>query len=287
MGKKIFSIIFVFVFLICIGVIDYPFIVRLYNKQVQGQVVTEYDENTDYISDSKIEEELTKARNYNELLAANNTYAIEDGFTNRETNNQAYENILNVGGNGVMAVIEIPAIEAILPIYHGTSEESLQRGTAHLEGSSFPVGGENTHACISAHRGLPSKEMFTKLDLVSVHDVFYIRVLNQTLAYQVYDIETVTPDQIQSLKIEEGKDRVTLITCTPYGINSHRLYVHGERIPYEESLQKIEKENLWQTLLHLFQNYWWIVVNALLLLWMIILLYRFNRKGNGCEKKKR
>lgn len=287
MGKKIFSIIFVFVFLICIGVIDYPFIVRLYNKQVQGQVVTEYDENTDYISDSKIEEELTKARNYNELLAANNTYAIEDGFTNRETNNQAYENILNVGGNGVMAVIEIPAIEAILPIYHGTSEESLQKGAAHLEGSSFPVGGENTHACISAHRGLPSKEMFTKLDLVSVHDVFYIRVLNQTLAYQVYDIETVTPDQIQSLKIEEGKDRVTLITCTPYGINSHRLYVHGERIPYEESLQKIEKENLWQTLLHLFQNYWWIVVNALLLLWMIILLYRFNRKENGCEKKKR
>ena len=183
MGKKIFSIIFVFVFLICIGVIDYPFIVRLYNKQVQGQVVTEYDENTDYISDSKIEEELTKARNYNELLAANNTYAIEDGFTNRETNNQAYENILNVGGNGVMAVIEIPAIEAILPIYHGTSEESLQKGAAHLEGSSFPVGGENTHACISAHRGLPSKEMFTKLDLVSVHDVFYIRVLNQTLAY--------------------------------------------------------------------------------------------------------
>lgn len=286
MGKKIFSVIFVFVFVICIGVIDYPFVVRLYNKHVQGLVVTEYDENTDNISDSKIEEELMKANSYNELLSANNTHAIEDAFTSKETDNQTYENILNIGGNGVMAVIEIPEIEAILPIYHGTTEESLQRGAAHLEGSSFPVGGENTHACISAHRGLPSKEMFTKLDLVSVHDVFYIRVLNQTLAYEVYDIETVTPDQIQSLRIEEGKDRVTLITCTPYGINSHRLYVHGERIPYEESLQIIEKDNLWQRLLHLFQNYWWILVNILLLFWMVILLYRFNRKGNDCEKKK-
>lgn len=286
MNKKVISIIFVFVFLLFVGIIDYPFVVRLYNKHVQGKVVIEYDENADYISEEGIQEELSKARNYNASLAMGSTCAIEDAFTKTEENNQVYESILNIGDEGMMAVIEIPKIEVVLPVYHGTSEDTLQKGAGHLEGSSFPVGGASTHACISAHRGLPAKEMFTKLDLLTVGDVFYIRVLDQIFAYKVYDIETVTPDQIQSLEIEEGKDRVTLITCTPYGINTHRLYVHGERILYEEGLQKTENESGRNRLMVLFINNWWIIVNVVLLLWMFILLYRFNRRGNDCEKKR-
>jgi len=185
-----------------------------------------------------------------------------------------YMSMLDVDKKGVMGVIEIPRINVTLPVYHGTSDQVLEEGAGHLEGSSLPVGGDTTHACIAAHRGLTTKKFFTDLDQIENGDIFLINVLGEKLAYQVYQTEVVTPDVIEPLKIERGKDLVTLITCTPYGVNTHRIYVHGSRIPYEEGLDQgagMDMKGFWK-------EYWWVVLTFILLAWMSGLLYWFNKK---------
>lgn len=263
---------------------DYPFVSRLYNEKVQGNVAVSYEQNSDSLEDAARKQVLEEARSYNAGLAAREPAGLQDAFQDTVTGTTEYESLLNTDENGVMAIVEIPSIDVSLPVYHGTSEEVLQKGAGHLEGSSLPIGGESTHTCLSAHRGLPDKKLFTNLDLLKEGDVFYIRVLGDTLAYEIYEIETVTPDQTQSLDIRQGEDLATLITCTPYGINTHRLYVHGKRIDYTEEKEQQQKqeairENFWKL-------YWWIPVTILLLFWMTgLIIWQLREKKTEEERK--
>ena len=153
---------------------------------------------------------------------------------------QDYDDQLNIAGNGIMGYVEIPKISVNLPIYHGTENDSLERGIGHLLGSSLPVGGGSTHTILSGHSGMASQKMFTDLGQLVIGDVFYLHVLNEALAYQVSEINTVLPHDTSLLGIIPGEDLCTLVTCTPYGINSHRLLVRGSRIPYEEAEEKVQ-----------------------------------------------
>lgn len=271
MHKTIRLALFSLAFLTCLGIMDYPFLSRLYNEGVQGTVAVNYETSSEEMEKEKRSQMLLEAQVYNARLAAREPAGLADAFADTVAESKEYEMLLNVEENGVMAVVEIPSIHVTLPVYHGTSEQALQQGAGHLEGSSLPVGGESTHTCLSAHRGLPNKKLFTNLDLLKEGEVFYIRVLNETLAYQVYEIQTVTPDQTEALNICAGEDLATLITCTPYGINTHRLYVHGMRIPYEEAQETLSEASGMVTA-HFWELYWWIPVTVMLLLWLAILL---------------
>ena len=184
---------------------------------------------------------------------------------------------LNIAGDEMMGTVEIPKINIELPIYHTTDETVLERAAGHLEGSSLPVGGESTHAVISAHRGLPSASLFTDLDQLEEGDHFLLHVLDDTLAYEVDKISVVEPEETQDLAVEEGEDLVTLLTCTPYGVNSHRLLVRGHRVPYEPEAIADEQPPLFGTSLH--TNYLlWVLVGLLITGGFIAGLYFYDKK---------
>ena len=202
-------------------------------------IIATYKDSINKIEYSALTEDLVKAEEYNNTLYNYNN--ILGNKTNLSIL-QEYKNILNIG-DGIMGSIEIPKISVNLPIYHGTSEEVLTQGAGHVEGSSLPIGGTNTRSLLSAHTGLPTSKLFTSLDELVVGDLFFIRIQNETLAYKVRDIKIIDPEDVESLKIEDGKDLVSLITCTPYGLNTHRLIVTGERVAYEvEEYSNIEKK---------------------------------------------
>lgn len=228
-------IMIVLLFLGGAGLVLYPVVSSWYMDRHQGQVVADYDEEAARLSQEQIDEELEKARRYNESLLGN--VVLTDPFDAEalEEQNTEYEDLLDIGGDGVMGSVEIPGQDIYLPIYHGTSAESLEKGAGHLKNSSLPVGGKGTHAVISGHTALPTAEMFNDLSEVEEGDVFYIHVLGQILAYEVDQIKIVLPEDISDLLINRNEDHVTLVTCTPYGINSHRLLVRGTRVPYEEA----------------------------------------------------
>ena len=230
----------------------YPSVSDYINSLSQAQVVENYTNQVEKMEDEEMERELEKARTYNENLART---VVIDPFTEEleQELEEGYLNVLNVDGQ--MGTIIIPKINVELPIYHGTSAEVLQKGIGHLQNTAVPVGGEGTHAVLSGHRGLPSAKLFSDLDEMEIGDMFYIQVLNETLAYQVDQILTVLPDQTEALQPVEGKDYVTLVTCTPYGVNTHRLLVRGIRTAFtpedqeeledhEETKDKTGKERL-------------------------------------------
>ena len=273
--KKVISVLIVLLFLFFIGIMDYPYVTRLINEGDQTQMVNEYYDVVKKMNKAQIDEEIKKAEEYNKSLQNGiSKQAFSDSFDVKDTGNNQYNNLLDVTKNGVMATIEIPKIKVNLPIYHTTNEYSLENGVGHLEGSSLPVGGENTHTCLSAHRGLPSETLFTDLDQITVGDKFFITVYEKKLAYEVYDIETVSPEETSGLKIQENKDLATLITCTPYGVNSHRIYVHGQNVPYEDG----DNSDKTYDLLELLKNWWWVLATILLLVWLVFLLRHFNKK---------
>ena len=175
-----------------------------------------------------------------------------------------------------MGYIEIPKIKALLPIYHGTTEEVLQSGVGHLESTSLPVGGESTHAVLSGHRGLTTARLFTDLDQMEEGDVFYIKVLHETLAYQVDQILTVLPSETEALAVTAGADQVTLVTCTPYMINTHRLLVRGERIPYEEAVEVAEELEI-KPQMPLTQKLLIMGLAAVFLIWVVVTIIRIVR----------
>ncbi len=225
MRNRIFNFILVVLLVAGIGLLSYPTISNLWNQAHTSRAVAVYEDAIQEIDTAAIEEELEKARTYNEkLLAApdKDLFALE--------NAEEYESILNMNGNGVMGYVEIPSISTTLTIYHGTEESVLQIAAGHLEWTSLPIGGEGTHSVISGHTGLPSAKLFTDLDQLKEKDIFQIHILNEVLYYEVDQIEVVLPEEAGSLMPEEGQDYCTLITCTPYGINSHRLLVRGHRI---------------------------------------------------------
>ena len=221
----------------------YPFISNYLYERRQQDIITSYE--TQQKTDTETNEELENVKEYNKSLAAANVTVTDpfdpeglSGFGRRE-----YETLLNVNEEGMMGYLEIPVIDVRLGIYHGTGEKVLKNGVGHLKNTSLPIGGEGTHAVLSAHAGLPEKKLFTDLELMKEGDIFYIHVFGETLAYETDRITVIEPHNTEDLKIQEGKDYVTLVTCTPYGINSHRLLVRGKRIPFveKETDREIEK----------------------------------------------
>lgn len=234
------DIIRLLVLVVAFAVLLYPTVSSYVNEKNGSKVVSNYDAESVRLSNAEKEKMLADARAYNKEMLSN--IDLIDPFSQGETSVDArYENLLNVDGSGMMGYIRIPKIKVKLPIYHGTSESVLQAGIGHFWGTSLPVGGESTHTVLTGHRGLPTKTLFTNMDKLVEGDVFYIKVLDETLAYQVDQILTVLPEETEALSIVPGQDYVTLVTCTPYAINTHRLLVRGHRIPYEEAV-KIEKD---------------------------------------------
>ena len=231
------------VYLIGFSVLLYPTVSKYVNTLHGTSVVSDYQQQISHTTEDQENQMLEDARAYNKRLIS--SYGVEsasDPFApGIKKENQEYESLLNLRGDGMMGYIEIPKIKALLPIYHGTSEEVLQSGVGHMEDTSLPVGGESTHAVLSGHRGLTTARLFTDLDQMEEGDVFYIKVLHETLAYQVDQILTVLPSETEALQVTAGADQVTLVTCTPYMINTHRLLVRGERIPYEEAVEVAEE----------------------------------------------
>ena len=234
-------ILFLFL-LVGFGLLNYPFISQWVNRRSQSEVISEYGETADTLAEEEKEAILEAARTYNQNLAEKQS-GLTDGFSSAQAVDDEYERLLDPFGDGVMGYIEIPSIEVMLPIYHGTGAKALSEGAGHLFQSSLPVGGENTHTVISAHTGLASKAMFTDLDRLEAGDHFFIHVLDEVLAYEVNDIAVVEPEDTEKLKIVPGEDLATLVTCTPYGINSHRLLVQGLRVPYDPEEQALDPDD--------------------------------------------
>lgn len=233
------DIIRLLVLVVAFAVLLYPTVSSYVNEKNGSKVVSNYDAESVRLSNAEKEQMLADARAYNKEMLSN--IDLIDPFSQGETSiDERYESLLNMDGSGMMGYIRIPKIKVEIPIYHGTSESVLQAGVGHFWGTSLPVGGESTHTVLTGHRGLPTKTLFTNMDKLVEGDVFYIKVLDETLAYKVDQILTVLPEETEALSIVPGKDYATLVTCTPYAINTHRLLVRGHRIPYEEAV-KIEK----------------------------------------------
>ena len=235
MRQKLVYLAVSLLFLIGVGLVLYPVVSDWYIGRHQASVVASYDEEAARLSQEQIETELARAHAYNESLLGNVVLTDPFDAEGLAEQNTEYDDLLNINGDSVMGSIDIPRVDIYLPIYHTTDAEVLAKGAGHLKNSSLPVGGTGTHAIISGHTALPSAELFNNLSDVEKGDVFYIHVLNETLAYEVDQIKVVLPDNIEDLLIDRNEDYVTLVTCTPYGINSHRLLVRGRRIPYEEA----------------------------------------------------
>ena len=230
MKKKLTGVLLpALVFLVGFGVLLYPSLSDLWNQHRQEAMIDTYVETVARMSREDHSAAWEAARAYNAGLDV----SFHDAFTGEQPKSgDAYWSVLDPEGSGVMGYIEIPKISVRLPIYHGTGEDALQRGIGHLAGTSLPVGGSGTHCVLSGHRGLPTALLFTDLDQLAAGDRFYLHVLEETLAYQVDSVTVVEPTEVSDLLPDESGDYVTLLTCTPYGVNTHRLLVRGRRVPY-------------------------------------------------------
>lgn len=233
--KHISTIFIILIFLVGLGFISYPTVSNLWNQAHQSRAIATYSKQVEKLDDSENKKMLKAARKYNKSLLKKS-----DHWKLSKKDKKKYESLLDVSGTGIMGYIEVPKIDCSLPIYHGTDEGALQIAIGHLEGSSLPVGGKGTHCVLSGHRGLPSARLFTDLDQMEEGDIFILNILGRKLAYEVDQIKVVLPEEMSDLEIEEGKDLCTLVTCTPYGINTHRLLVRGHRTEYVE--KKVEEE---------------------------------------------
>lgn len=232
--NRITAILLVAVLLAGLSLLLYPLVSNYWNSIHQSQAIAAYMDDVSELDDSTYDALWEEAQGYNASLLEN-----ENRFFPDEEEQQQYEQLLRIsddGINGIIGYIEIPNIDVTLPIYHGTSEEILQVAIGHIEGSSLPVGGLSTHCVISGHRGLPSSRLFTDIDRLSEGDIFTLLVLDEALTYEVDQIRIVEPDDISLLEIKEGEDLCTLVTCTPYGVNSHRLLVRGHRVENQEAM---------------------------------------------------
>ena len=233
MKRKANKLIIGIIFLAGLSLLLYPFVANQWNNYRQKQLISSYEQTVsekDAAHEIDYDAELQKAEAYNEALLPS---ILPDSFAvaaASDKEDQSYMDALNIAGDEMMGIVEIPKIDIKLPIYHTTDEDVLKQAAGHLEGSSLPIGGKSTHAVISAHRGLPSASLFTDLDQLEVGDTFQITVLDRVLVYEVTQTDVVLPEELNGLTAESDKDQVTLVTCTPYGVNSHRLLIHGERV---------------------------------------------------------
>lgn len=237
--NTIIIICFIIVILLGAGAAAYPLIASINNEHTQSLVQTEYEEKLQQLDTSEIDAALAAAREYNKTIS---TVQIEN-IDKIKADLPPYEDLLNLANNGIMGYIEIPTINIDLPIYRGTTGAAMEKGAGHMEGTSLPVGGIGTHAVISAHSGMASAKLFTDLDKLKLGDMFFITVCNQKLAYEVDNIAVVEPTDIDLIRIDTQQDYVTLLTCTPYGVNTHRLLVRGHRVEMaEEAIAEVEEK---------------------------------------------
>lgn len=235
--SRLMTLLIVVVFVAGLSFLLYPTISNLWNQAHQSRAIATYTEQVEKLDDSSNKEMLKAARKYNKELLKK-----ADHWKLSKKDKKKYESLLDVSGTGIMGYIEIPKIDCSLPVYHGTDEGALQIAIGHLEGSSLPVGGKSSHCVLSGHRGLPSARLFTDLDQMEEGDTFILNILGHKLAYEVDQIKVVLPEEMSDLEIQEGKDLCTLVTCTPYGINTHRLLVRGHRVKYVETKVQEQKE---------------------------------------------
>lgn len=289
MKRKISTFLFGLLFLTGFGILIYPTVSDQWNTYRQNQLISSYETRVSDLTEEDFTEEWNKANAFNATLAQNDLYGDVFGEDGTDIKATEYWKILNVAGDGVMGYLSIPKINIKLAIYHGTADDVLQTGVGHLNGTKLPVGGESTHSVLAAHRGLPSARLFTDIDQMKKGDMFYIHVLDETLAYQVDDIlDMVDKDDRETLdkalQIQQGKDQVTLFTCTPYGVNSHRLLVRGTRVPYngEEEMETSAADSMLKSV----QNYYMLyLILGLSVTLLIILLMRFIFKVKDRKRK--
>ena len=238
--KKILTVVFVLIFLVGLSLLLYPSVSDYWNSFHQSRALAEYSSQVEELDKEAYDQMWAKAEAYNQTLLSD-----PDRFTMTEEEQAEYDDLLNVSDIGIMGSIEIPAIDCSLPIYHGTQESVLQVAVGYLEGSSLPTGGKGTHCVLTGHRGLPRARLFTDLDKLKKGDLFVLKVLDRTMTYEVDQILTVDPYDMSALEIDPEQDYCTLATCTPYGINTHRLLVRGHRVENQETSsdpQKTEEE---------------------------------------------
>ena len=252
----------IFVFIIGIALVCYPIISNFVASKNNAGLISTYDKQVDNLSSAEKKEMIKDAEQWNDKL-----YRQQKGIS--VDDNLDYLDILNIG-NGIIGSIEIPQIDVNLPIYHGTNDDVLNIGAGHVEDSSMPVGGINTHTVITGHSGLPSNKLFTRLDELKEKDIFYICVLDEILAYEIDTIETVLPENAD-YQIEDGKDLATLVTCTPYGINTHRLLVTGHRIQYDQGVKDTIRKSL--------PSSHELIIYTIPLLFIILGIIIFRKKG--------
>ncbi|MDY4668894.1 MAG: class C sortase [Oliverpabstia sp.] len=289
MKRKLSTILFGLMFLVGFGILIYPTVSDQWNTYRQNRLISSYETVVEDLTEEDFTAEWEKARQFNDTIKQNDLYSDVFGEDNGELENTDYWKILNIAKDGVMGYLSIPKINIKIAIYHGTGDEVLQTGIGHMNGTKLPIGGESTHSVLAAHRGLPSARLFTDIDQLRKGDMFYIHVLDETLAYQVNEIwDMVDKDDMDTLgeamKIDEGEDEVTLFTCTPYGVNSHRLLVQGTRVPYNG--EEEAETSVAETMLRTVQNYYMLyLLLGLSVTLLIILFMRFLFKRKDRESK--
>lgn len=289
MKRKIANVLFGLLFLIGFGILVYPTVSDQWNTYRQSRLISNYEAVVENLTEEDFSDEWQKAIAFDQALVRNDLYGDVFGEDDGELESTEYWKVLNVANDGVMGYLSIPKINVKHAIYHGTGDKVLQTGIGHLNGTKLPIGGEGTHSVLAAHRGLPSARLFTDLDQIKKGDMFYVHVLDEILAYQVDQIlDMVDKDDHETLEaalqIEEGKDQVTLFTCTPYGVNSHRLLVRGTRVPYngEEEAETSVAESMLKTV----QNYYMLyLILGLSITFLIILFMRFLFKAKDKKDK--
>ena len=285
MKRKILTVLAILLGLAGLGVLLYPSVSNWMEQAKQRRQIAAYQEAQAQMEQERRAALLAEADRYNQKLAELGISFDMLGEAEKEAlliDGKSYDELLLAEDSGVMGYLEIEKIKLKLPIYHGVSEEALEDGVGHLEGTSLPVGGETTHAVLFGHRGLPSAKLFTDLDQLEEGDHFLIHVLNETLCYEVDKISVVKPEETSSLAVEEGKDLVTLLTCTPYGVNTERLLVRGHRVPYVE--QKVADEKTPLSGISLHTNYLlWVIIGLVITTIFILMLYLKEKK---LQKKK-
>ncbi len=277
-------------FLLALGMTLYPVVSNYVNTKYASQIHTAYNEVMEQADEAALLEAKELAIAYNQAITpgtASEAYSQAALLAASED----YDRQLNVTGDGTMGFVEIPVIGVNLPIYHGTGNDSLERGVGHLLGSSLPVGGESTHAILTGHSGMATQKMFTDLEQMQVGDVFYLHVLGEILAYQVDNIKTVLPHDVSLLGVTPGEDYCTLVTCTPYSINTHRLLVRGTRIPYEEAEVLVEEIVLeeqprsnWEEKYML--GIWLGVLAVLIIAFVVLLVMLISRKRRRKRRRR-
>ena len=290
MMRKLSSFFFGLLFLAGFGILAYPTISNQWNTYRQSKLISDYDTAIDKMEEEDFTEAWEEAKAYNRTFLQNSITTDVFGINGSDDiTDTEYWKVLNVTGSGIMGYITIPKINIKLSIYHGTAEDVLNTGVGHMNGTKLPIGGESSHSVLSAHRGLPSAKLFSDIDQLEKRDRFYLHILNEDLAYEVDQIlPMIDKDDYDALedalKIEKGQDYVTLFTCTPYGVNTHRLLVRGHRVPYDGELESTPVESMVQAIRNYYMLY--LLFGLSLTILVIFMMHRIMKKKKNCREGK-